>query len=413
MILTSEEHSMLAGNEGEARKLAMEVLVKVAEKFGAKELVPVSSAHIVATTYKTMFEAGVEACEKFAALGGKYRVPTTLDPSGMDPQQWRSFRTPEPYAEKQLRVEKAHEKMGAIMSWTCTPHFMGSMPRFGEHVGWAESSAVAYINSVAGARSNRETAVLDICIGLTGRTVKYGLHLTENRYGQILVEMQIGGRELEPQEYPVLGYFLGKNLGSDIGVVDGFVGSPTMDQLKAMLAAAAASGPLALLHIVGTTPEARTRAQAFGPNTPLRTITVTEETLKATRSEMTTLPNAEGTKVDLVTLGCPHYSILEVQNLVRLLRGRKVAPGTQFWVYTTRQVKDLAERMGIYHELTELGVRIASETCMVISPVEAWGFKTLMTDSGKCSFYAPMQCKSDVIFGSTTECVEAAVRGRV
>jgi predicted aconitase len=116
--------------------------------------------------------------------------------------------------------------------------------------------------------------------------------------------------------------------------------------------------------------------------------------------------------VDLVTLGCPHYSIIEVQNLVRLLRGRKVAAGTQFWVYTTRQAKDLAERMGIYGELAALGVRLAAETCMVISPVEVWGFKTLMTDSGKCAFYAPMQCKTDVIFGSTIECVEAAVRGR-
>ena len=410
LILTREEEAMLLGEEGEAVKLAMEILVMEGDKFGAKRLVPVTSAHIVLAMYKSIFEAGVEVCEKFAAMGAKFRVPTTLDPSGMDTENWRAFKTPDEYAEKQLRIQAAYEKMGAIMSWTCLPHFMGSMPRFGEHVGWTESSAVAFINSVLGARSNRETAVIDICIGLTGRTPEYGLHLTESRYGQVAVVMDIGDRELKSWEYPVLGYFLGKELGSLIGVVDGLTGSPKMDELKSMMAAAAASGPLALVHLVGITPEARVRQDAFGPNKPIRVITVTEETLKKTRAEMCTV---KGGRIDLVAVGCPHYSIAEIQNLNRLVAGRKVAANTEFWVYTTKQVRDLAERMGYYRALAEVGVKIATETCMLISPIETWGFKTLMTDSGKCAYYAPMQCGTDVIFGSTEECVEAAISGRV
>jgi hypothetical protein len=410
MVLTQEEEAMLKGEQGEAAKLAMEILVKVGEKFGAKRLVPVTSAHIVLAMYKSIFDAGVEVCEKFAALGAKFRVPTTLDPSGMDTQNWQAFKTPADYAAKQQRVAKAYEKMGAIMSWTCLPHFTGMAPRFGEHVGWTESSAVAFINSVLGARSNRETAVIDVCIGITGRTPEYGLHLDENRYGTVLVSLEIGGRALASWEYPVLGYFLGKTLGSDVGVVAGLSGSPKMDELKSMLAAAAASGPLALVHLVGVTPEARSRAEAFGPNQPTRTVTVTEETLKTTRSEMCTVKNG---KIDLVALGCPHYSIAEIQNVMKLLGGRKIAAQTEFWIYTTKQVRDLAERMGILQELNALGAKIATETCMLISPVETWGFKTLMTDSGKCSYYAPMQCKTDVIFGSTAECIEAAVQGRV
>ena len=410
MFLTNEEEAMLKGEQGEAPKLAMEILVKVGEKFGAPRLVPVTSAHIVLAMYKSIFDAGVEVCEKFAALGAKFRVPTTLDPSGMDTQNWQAFKTPPDYAAKQQRVAKAYEQMGAIMSWTCLPHFMGMAPRFGEHVGWTESSAVAFINSVLGARSNRETAVIDVCIGITGRTPEYGLHLNENRYGTVLVNLEIGGRPLAAWEYPVLGYFLGKTLGSDVGVVAGLSGSPKMDELKSMLAAAAASGPLALVHLVGITPEARTAREAFGPNQPARTVTVTEATLQATRKEMCTVESA---KIDLVALGCPHYSIAEIQNVMKLLAGRKVAAQTEFWIYTTKQVRDLAERMGILAELQALGARIATETCMLISPVETWGFKTLMTDSGKCSYYAPMQCKTDVIFGSTAECVEAAVRGRV
>jgi len=410
MILTQEEEAMLRGDEGEAAKLAMEILTKVGEKFGAERLVPVASAHIVLAMYKSIFDAGVEVCEKFAAMGAKFRVPTTLDPSGMDTQLWREFKTPDAYAEKQLRVAKAYEQMGAIMSWTCLPHFTGSAPRFGEHVGWTESSAVAFINSILGARSNRETAVVDVCIGITGRTPEYGLHLQENRYGKALVKMEIGGRMLQTWEYPVLGYFLGKTLGSEIGVVEGLVGSPKMDELKSMLAAAAATGPLAMVHLVGITPEARTRAEAFGPNHLERTVTVTEETLKTTRAEMCTVKSA---KIDLVALGCPHYSIAEIQNVMKLLAGRKVAANTELWIYTTKQVRDLADRMGIMAELLGLGGKIATETCMLISPVETWGFKTLMTDSGKCSYYAPVQCKTDVIFGSAAECVEAAVNGRV
>jgi predicted aconitase len=261
-----------------------------------------------------------------------------------------------------------------------------------------------------GARSNRETAVVDVCIGLTGRTPEYGLHLDENRYGTVLVEMEIGGRTLASWEYPVLGYFLGKTLGGDIGVVVGLAGSPTMDELKSMLAAAAASGPLALVHLVGITPEARSKEQAFGPNQPTRNVSVTGEVLKATQNEMCTVKNA---KIDLVAVGCPHYSIVEIQKVKELLAGRKVSPNTEFWIYTTKQIRDLAERMGILAEFAGLGVKIATETCMLISPVETWGFKTLMTDSGKCSYYAPMQCKTDVVFGSTAECVEAAVSGRV
>jgi hypothetical protein len=283
-------------------------------------------------------------------------------------------------------------------------------PRFGEHVGWTESSAVAFINSVLGARSNRETAVVDVCIGITGRTPEYGLHLDENRFGTVLVEVEIGGRALATWEYPVLGYFLGKSLGGDIGVVAGLSGSPKMDELKSMLAAAAASGPLALVHLVGITPEARTKEQAFGPNRPSRTVTVTENVLTTTRNEMCTVKNA---KIDLVALGCPHYSIAEIQKVRELLAGRKIAADTEFWIYTTKQVRDLAERMGILADLAALGVKLATETCMLISPVETWGFKTLMTDSGKCSYYAPVQCKTDVVFGSTAECVEAAVHGRV
>ena len=410
MYLTDEEQVMLLGGKGEATKLAMEILIKVGESCEAKRLIHISSAHIVLAMYKSIFDAGVEVCEKFASMGAKFIIPTTLDPCGMDIENWEEFKTPPDYADKQIRVMNAYKTMGAIPVWTCTPYLTGSLPRFGEHVGWTESSAVAFINSILGARSNRETAVIDICAGLTGRIPEYGLHLDENRKGQVLVQMELGGRELKNFEYPVLGYYLGKALGSQIGVIVGMKGYPSNDELKSMMAGAAASGSLALIHIVGITPEAPTTEKAFDNQMHLREIKITEEVILKTKQEMCTKNSGA---IDLVAVGCPHYSINEIKRVVELLNGRKINSDTQFWIYANKMVVELADKMGFKQELTTLGVRITTGTCMLISPVETWGFKTIMTDSGKCAYYAPMQCKTDVIYGSIEDCVEAAISGCV
>lgn len=409
MNLTEREKQMLAGQDGEAVQLAMEILTRVGDACGAKRLIPVKSAHIVLAMYKSIFDAGVEVCEKFAEMGGKFVIPTTLDPCGMDTEDPRGFKTPSDYMEKQNRVAKAYQKMGAIPIWTCTPYLSGFAPKLGEHVGWTESSAVAYVNSVLGARTNRETAVIDICIGLTGRTMDYGLHREENRRAEVLIKLDIGNRPLRSEEYPVLGYYLGSVLGSRIGAVEGMVGDPGTEQLKSMMAGAAASGSVALLHIIGITPEAPTLKAAFGENEIKETLVVDEQILRETRNKMST---KKETEIDFVAVGCPHYTIREIERIVKLLNGRTVKKGVEFWIYTTKAVQNLAERMGYREILEKAGAKLTLETCMLISPVETWGFRTIMTDSAKCAYYAPMQCKTDVVFGSAEECVEAAVTGK-
>lgn len=397
---------MLDGKDGPAAALAMRILTKVGEACGAERLIPVTSAHIVLAMYKSIFDAGVEVCERFAELGGRFVIPATLDPCGMDTEAPEKFKTPKEYQEKQRRVMAAYQKMGAIPVWTCTPYLTGSVPLLGEHVGWTESSAVAYVNSVLGARTNRGTAVIDICIGLTGRTMDYGLHKTENRRGQVLVTLDLNSRELRPFEYPVLGYYLGQKLGSRIGVVEGLKGCPSAEEMKSMMAGAAASGSVALLHIAGVTPEAPTAEAAFQGQSPEETITVTEDILEKTRRAMSTGKKSE---VDFVALGCPHYTIREIEAVCRILNGRRIKPGVQCWIYTTKSTALLAERMGYRQMLEESGVILTVETCMLISPVETWGFGAIMTDSAKCAYYAPMQCKTKVLYASVEECIEAAV----
>lgn len=405
--LTPQEQAILDGKEGEGPKFAMEILIKVGEGFGAKRLIPIGSVHLVLHAYKSAFQAGVEAAEKIADMGAKFSVPTTIDPYGMDAEDWKGAKTPEEYAVMQKRLEAAVMRMGVVPVWTCTPYYGFNMPKFGENLAWSESSAVAFANTVLGARTNRQSAIVDICCGILGRTPEVGLHLDENRKGEVLINLNVD-RPLADWEYPALGFRIGKLLGNRIGVVNGMQGTPTTENLKNMCAAAAASGSVALLHIVGITPEARTLEDAFKGNTPKETLAVGEKELLETRDVMNT---HKGKNVDIVALGCPHYTINEIVKVHKLLNGRKVAPGMAMWIYANSYAIDMAEKMGIRKDLEAAGVTIRAETCMIISPIKEWGFKVMMTDSGKCVHYGPMECGTDMVFGSTEDCVETAVAG--
>ena len=407
--LTPQQQNILDGNEGPARKLAMEILVKVGEGFGAQRMIPIQSVHLVLHAYKSAFDAGVEAAERIADMGGRFSVPTTIDPYGMDAEDWEGAKTPKEYAVMQKRLEAAVNRLGVIPVWTCTPYYGFNMPKFGENVAWSESSAVAFANTVLGARTNRQSAIVDICCGILGLAPEVGLHLAEERRGQVLVELHLN-RPLQAWEYPALGFRLGQLLGNRIGVVAGMLGTPDTEELKALCAAAAASGSVALLHIAGITPEARTLEEAFGGNHPEETITFTKKDLLETREKMNT---HKGKNVDIVALGCPHYTINEIITVQKLLNGRKISDNVALWIYANSAAIALAEKMGIREELEGLGITIRAETCMIISPIAEWGFKVMMTDSGKCVHYGPMECGTEMVFGSAEECVESAVCGHV
>ncbi len=409
LLLTAEEQDILAGKEGPARQFAMEILVKVAEGSGAERLIPISSVHLVLHAYKSAFDAGVIAAEKIADMGARFSVPTTIDPYGMDAEDWRAAKTPEQYAVMQERLEEAVMRIGVIPVWTCTPYYGFNMPRFGENVAWSESSAVAFVNTVLGARTNRQSAIVDICCGILGKAPEVGLHLAENRRGEVLIKLNID-RPLKDWEFPALGFCLERLLGNRIGVVDGVKGSPVTENMKSLCAAAAASGSVALLHVIGVTPEAPTLEAAFGGNEPKQVVELTEKDLLDTRAQMNT---HKGRDVDVVALGCPHYTINEIVNVHRLLAGRKVHPDVAFWIYANSAAITMAEKMGIRKELEDAGVTFRAGTCMIISPIKEWGFKVMMTDSGKCVHYGPMECGTEMRFGGTGECVEAAVAGYV
>ncbi|MFQ6126096.1 MAG: aconitase X catalytic domain-containing protein [Candidatus Heimdallarchaeota archaeon] len=409
MYLTKQEEQMFDGEQGTAVQLAMELLTKVGDIYGADQMLPIASAHTVMTPYRDILDAGVEICEKFAGYGGKYAVPTTLDPAGMDLQRWRDLKIPEEYAEKQMRIVRAQEQLGGIQVWTCTPYLHGNIPRPGQDLGWSESSAVIFANSVMGARTNRLTAVVDMAAGIAGRVPKFGLHLAKNRQGQALVKIQVDPKSITDSDYPTIGYFVGKQVDEKIPVLTGLPRTVSTDQLKNMGAAMAASGSVALYHIPGVTPEATTRERPVEKGEWEDTIELGMQELQQTQEEeMSTIRDGP---VDFIAVGCPHYSPMEMRKLAMLLKDKKIHNNTTFWVYVSNYVEMLAKRAGYSRIIKASGAQILTETCMLVSPTHIYGFKTLMTDSGKCACYGPALCNTEVIYGSLEACVKTAIQG--
>jgi predicted aconitase len=397
--LTHHEQEMLEGRHGEAKKFAMTVLAELGTIYGADGFVEVVSAHIMAH-YGSLHDAGLELAERFVAMGGKFCIPTTEDPASVSFRLWRKLGIDEAYYRKQKQLEDAVMALGAQPVWTCTPYLVGNLPRLGQNVSWAESSAVSFANSVIGARTNRTPAGLNYCAAITGRMPNMGLYKTENRYGEVLVKVRAG--ELSKLDYNALGYLIGKTVGNKIPVLDGLGQSATVDHLKYLGAAAASSGAVAMYHAMDVTPEATGR-DPFGGTGLQKVITIDRNKLQKAKQEMTT---AQGGP-DAMVVGCPHYSLQEIQTLADLLDGRRIEKNKALWVYTSGSVYDLARKMGYVETIEASGGTLMEGNCLVISPMGKANFKTLITDSAKFAYYLPSEHDLKVIFASTEECVQA------
>src|SRR4051812_35876766 len=295
---------MLDGGDGPARQLAMSILVRMAGVYGATALMDISQAHIDSTIY--LGDATLEFAERLASLGARVAVPTSLNVSGVDECGWKDWAVAPEWAAKAARQMLAYERMGAVPTWTCAPYQTSMRPAFGQQIAWGESNAIAFANSVIGARTERYPDLLDVCCAITGRVPAVGLHLPENRAGQILFEL-VGvplALQQDDQFFAVLGHYIGQLAEDRIPVVDGILSTPSEDQLKAFSAAVASSGRVALFHMVGITPEAPTRAAAFQGRSPEQTRTISVAALRAARRELTT---ADGSDLDMVILGSPHF----------------------------------------------------------------------------------------------------------
>ena len=395
MQLTKEEQAVLAGEHGEVPERSMRLLVKLGDIYGADRMIPIASAQIAGVSYKSIGDPGRDFLEDYARLGAKVRVMTFLNPAGMDTEQWEQMKFPGRFAEQQARILDAFRKMGIVMSATCTPYLAGNLPRFGEHIAWSESSAVSFANSVIGARTNREGGPSALAAAICGVTPNYGYHRDENRRPHFLVRVDA---PLEfSSDFGALGWFVGKVVKDKIPYFTGIKEAGT-DELKALGAAAAASGAVALYHAEGLTPEAR-----WAKTDGLQVIDFGQKELEETYAKLSPAKDP-----DLIVIGCPHASLKEIALVASLVDGKKLKK--PLWVCTSRVMKDAARRMGYAAIIEKAGGRIVADTCMVVAPIEEMGFKTTAVNSGKAASYLPGHCKQNVMYGRVQDLIEAATK---
>lgn len=410
LTLTPRDHELLDGNAGAAAQLAMRIIVRMAEIQGAETLLDIQGAHIDSTLY--MGDATLEFAERLAGLGAQVVVPTSLSATGVDEHGWERWATPPNHAQKATRQMRAYQQMGGIPTWTCAPYQTAYRPAFGQQIAWGESNAIVFANSVIGARTERYPDLMDICAAITGRVPAVGLHLTENRAGQLLLRFREVPLALQQSDtfYPVLGTLMGRLAGEQVPVVEGLEVTPTEEQLKALGAASASAGAVALFHLVGITPEAPTTDIAFQGRNPTQIINVTPAMLRDTWRDLTT---AEGDTLDMVVLGSPHFSLAQFQQLAPLVAGKQRHSDVQLVVTSSRAMAALAQKMGVLQPLLDFGGSVTLDTCILITPMLPSSVQTLMTNSAKYAYYAPGILNTHITFGSLEDCVASAVTGRV
>ncbi|MFX1396525.1 MAG: aconitase X [Promethearchaeota archaeon] len=397
MKLTQEDQEILDGKHGYAAKKSMEILNTLGDIFDADEMVDVVGVQIAGVSYANLGEAGLEFLNEMAS-DGKVKVLTTLNPAGMDRENWQVLGISKEFAKNQNRALDAFAKMGIITTCSCTPYLIGNSPHYGQHLAWAESSAVCYANSVIGAKTNREGGPSALASALTGKTPKYGYHLDKNRHGEVLVNVKTS--VIGTNEFGILGKLIGDKLvelGKKIPYITGIT-SASVEELKSFCASVATYGGTALFHMEGITPETKKYSKPSEIN-----FDITKEDLEKVRSELVD----EDIEIDFVSIGCPHASIHEIATIARLLEGKKV--NKEFWITTARPTKKIADEAGYTKKIEDAGAKFAADTCCVVAPIKG-RFKGIMVDSAKACYYGRAKNKFKVKIGTIQQCVEEATR---
>ena len=390
MYLTREEEALYDGELGWANQTCMRILVRLGDLFGAQRLIPIGSAHVSGVSFKTLGDAPIEFLKTLADSGARVKVRTTLNPQSLDSQYLRQ-RLREGLQEPQLQILSQFERMGLTESLTCTPYYLHRSAKDSHHA-WAESSAVVYSNSVLGAWTNREGGPSALAAAIIGKTPDYGIHRAENRVPNVAVKVETKLRD--ETELGALGIFLGKTLGDKIPAIKGLP-KTQRDELKQLCAAIATTGMTNMFHMDSAT---RTREH--------ERIGVDSNQIEHTVEDLST---ASVDQPDLVFLGCPHCSLKEMERIARLVEGKRVKAGMEFWVCTSCHIKQAA--VDCVRKIESAGGHVLDGVCTVVSWTEELGIETIMTNSAKTAYYAPTLNKAEAILAPVRDCLKAALQG--
>lgn len=405
MELTADERGMRDGRDGEAAATAMRILVETAEVMGASRLLAISRAHIDGCLYHG--EAGLAFAELLRSQSGRVAVPTTLNVASLDLVHPGRVRLDPETSSAGRRLMDAYVAMGCRPTWTCAPYQLPGPPRLGEQIAWAESNAIVFANSVLGARTERYGDFIDVCCALTGRAPAIGLHTDEGRRARAVVRIgdDVPPRLLdEPAGLAALGHVIGLAVAARIPAIVGLPAATGADGLKALGAAAASSGAVAMFHAVGVTPEAPSLDAALGGGDPDLEVVVGAADLRAARDEL----GAAGDRpLAAVSLGTPHASTAELHRILAAIE--RARPTVPLYVNVARDTLSASDA----DRLAASGVTVVSDTCTYLVPVIAETDGCVMTDSAKWAWYAPANLGLRPVFGTTEECLRSASLGLI
>lgn len=384
MFLTNEEEKILSGEQGEGKQIALSLLVDVGDFFEAEKLIDIASTHISGVSYLTGGDGLLDQLEYLVEKNCKVSVHSTLNPCGMDRANWSDMGVTPEFAEKQFKIIQAYEKMGVSLTCSCTPYDFGHLPLKGQHIAWAESSAITFANTFFGARTNKEDALTVLAAAIIGKTPYFGLHITEFRIPQLEINVDFDLKD--NSDYGILGHIVGKAFSSKkypFGAIPVFKGikNPRPHQIKALGAALASFGTH-LYHIENVTPEQELLTNLQFDDS----LTVDLNRIKEVYEEFNIPADKD---VNITVIGCPNASLEEIAEVAREVKGKKLKPGKDFWIFTNRAQKGIAEAVGHTDVLAEAGVKIYTDTCPEVFPYNKKRYTAVLTDSAKAAHYIP------------------------
>jgi cis-L-3-hydroxyproline dehydratase len=406
--LTELDRRFLAGEFGEAARIAMRIVLQTARIEGATALVDVDMAHLDGVFYQG--PAGLKFARRLCDLGARVRVPTTMNAICVDRRQWRALGVPEGLGEASDALADAYVEMGARPTYTCAPYLLEGAPKAGQRIAWGESNAVVFANSVLGARTLKYPDYLDILVALTGRAPAADCYLDEGRRATIRLDLPSLG-PVDDLFFPLLGYHIGKIATNEIPLICGLEGrAVSQDDLKAFGAAFATTSAAPMFHILGITLEATTVDAMLAKGA--RSVKLSRQELAETWAELNI---AQTPEVDLVALGNPHFSLTEIRALAGLCEGRQLATGVRLVVTCGRDVFARARAAGLIDRVRAFGGQVLTDTCwcFIGAPVVPASVRSIATNSGKYAHYGPPAVGKAFHFASLAACVEAACTGRI
>ncbi len=388
MKLSKTEKLMLRGNYGDACKKALELILAIADSYGYGKLVKIRSAHVSGVSYKNIGDAGIDFLIDLAKSEGRVRVKTTMNPCGFDLDKPWLFNVDDHFFKKQMKIIKLLKSMGVKPTLTCTPYYVGNKPRKGDHLAWAESSAVVYVNSVIGAYTNRESGPSALAAAITGRAALTKDH-TDDRKPEVVVRVSL--RVSDHLDWSVLGYTIGLMVPSQTPLVKLKEATYSLDKLKCFSAGLGTSSSTSMFWL-------------SGEDKDLEKVNVTSREVKEVRDKwmLTRRPT-------LIFIGCPHCSLREIKSIARELQGKKVRDDVKLLISTSRRVYEKASQRGLLNVIEKAGAHLVKDTCLVVSPIRLSKSDVLLTDSAKTAHYAETMTNAMIAIGGRKQCLKEAL----